>query len=49
MKLSLLFHFVVMTNGQMKLGVQNLMWLQIMNINTDSVWTVVHAPAVLQI
>jgi len=26
-----------MTNEQMELGVQNLIWLQIVNINTDSV------------
>jgi len=37
MTLSFLFHFVVMTNEQMDLGVQNLIWLQIVNINTDSV------------
>jgi len=48
-KLSLLFQFVVMTNEQMELGVQNLIWLQFVNISTDSVWTAVHAPADLQI
>jgi hypothetical protein len=48
LKLSLVFSFVVMTNEQIEQGVRNLLWIQIMNINADSGYTAVHAPAVLQ-